>query len=139
MAKDVELNWYGDTKKEDMNDGMIRFLIRGTNLVQATAKLLVRKDTTELETSIVTAVEKDSLVGKVSTNSEYAIYNEFGTGRFAEGGGGRQTPWAYEDRNGNLRWTVGMTAQPFMRPGLNNNRDNIEKMAISEGAKAVDK
>lgn len=139
MAKDTNLDWFGDDKKKDLNEAMVRFLIRGTNKVQETAKLLVRKDTTNLMASIVKVVDKRDLEGTVFTNSKYAVYNEFGTGRKAEGGGGRSTPWAYQDAKGNWRWTTGMTAQPFVRPGLYNNKKILLEMAKQEGVIGVNK
>jgi len=139
MAIDTDLEWYGDDKKKDLDTAMIRFLIRGTNKIQETARLLVRKDTTNLMGSIVKAVDRSGLEGTVYTNSEYAIYNEFGTGRFATKGTGRSTPWVYKDAKGNWRWTTGMTAQPFMRPGLNNNKKILLEMAKQEGIIGVNK
>lgn len=50
----------------------------------------------------------------VGSNIEYAPYVEWGTGVYvedAEGnktGTGRQTPWAWVDKNGDVHWTNGM-------------------------------
>lgn len=57
----------------------------------------------------------------VGTNQSYAIYNEVGTGIYAEGGGGRQTPWAYQDANGNWHMTRGMKAIHFLKDAIANN------------------
>lgn len=54
------------------------------------------------------------------TNVEYAIYQEFGTGIYSEGGGGRQSPWAYEDDEGEIHFTWGNHPHPFMRPAMHN-------------------
>jgi HK97 gp10 family phage protein len=115
MAIDTDLKWNGEKEKGDMNDAMIRFLIRGTNLVQGTAKTLVPVDTSNLRGSIVKAVEKVELKGTVSTNVEYAQYVEFG-----------------------LRSNSNYPKQPFMRPALKNNQANLKKIAIQEGKKSVD-
>ena len=56
----------------------------------------------------------------VGTNTKYAIYNEFGTGIYVEGGGGRQTPWAYKDKEGNVHWTRGMKPIHFLKNALAN-------------------
>jgi HK97 gp10 family phage protein len=116
MAIDTKLEWFGEKEKSDMNDAMIRFLIRGTNLIQATAKTLVPVDTANLRGSIVKAVVKSTLTGTVSTNVEYAQYVEFG-----------------------LRKTPNYPKQPFMRPALENNIDKLEQIAIKEGKKSVNK
>ena len=116
MAIDSKLFWFGDEKKAGMSDAMIRFLIRGTDLVQKDAKLLAPVDTGDLRGSIVKAVDKYNLEGTVSTNKEYAPYVEFG-----------------------LRSNPNYPKQPFLRPALNNNVDKLEKIAIQEGKKGVNK
>lgn len=140
MAKDgsVTIGWHGDEAKANMNNAMIRFLNRGTNIVQADAKLLVRKDIGDLQTSIVKKVDNSELKGTVSTNSDHAVYNEFGTGRFAEDGTGRATPWVYEHPKYGFVRTEGMKPQPFMRPALNDNKDKLKQIAEEEGRKSVD-
>ena len=136
---DTELTWYGDKIVKNVNAGTIKALIRAGNLVKSSAKLLVPKDTGNLSASIVKALHKPSLTETISTNSEYANYVEFGTGRFAENGKGRKTPWVYEDEKGVGHWTTGMKAQPYMRPALKNNIKNIEKIFIDEEKRAIDK
>lgn len=52
----------------------------------------------------------------VGPTTPYAVYLEYGTGEFAEGGGGRSTTWKYKNRFGEWVSTKGMHAQPFVRP-----------------------
>lgn len=54
----------------------------------------------------------------VGTNNEYAIYNEVGTGIYVEGGGGRQSPWKYQDDKGNWHRTRGITPIHFLKNAL---------------------
>ena len=49
---------------------------------------------------------------------EYAPYVERGTGIYTEGGGGRPTPWVYQDAKGKWHWTRGNPAQPFLAPAV---------------------
>lgn len=114
MAIDTKLFWFGEKEKGDMNDAMIRFLIRGTNIVQSTAKTLAPVDTGDLRGSIVKTVVKSTLTGTVSTNKEYAPYVEFG-----------------------LRSNPSYPKQPFLRPALNDNEAKLKKIAIDEGEKSV--
>jgi len=116
MAKlDVKLVWDGDAKKTDINIGVIKALIRSTNLVQANAKVLVPVDKGILKGSIVKSVENNKLEGRVSTNLEYAPYVELG-----------------------LKSNPNYPRQPYMRPALFDNKDKIESIFIKEGEKAVD-
>ena len=59
----------------------------------------------------------------IGTSLMYAAYVEYGTGIYADGGGGRQTPWVYYDKSKKKFFrTRGMKPQPFLRPVLNNHR-----------------
>ena len=100
-------------------------------LVERSAKMKAPKDTGALRRSITSKV--DGLTGIVFTPLEYAIYQELGTGLFAENGNGRKdVPWNYQDDKGEWHSTRGQKPQPFMRPALNENRTEIIRI-IKEG------
>jgi len=116
---EIKLQWNGDAKKVDINNGVIGGLIRATNLVQSTAKTLVPVAPVNggtLRGSIVKTVENNKLEGVVSTNVEYAPYVELG-----------------------LKSNPNYPRQPYMRPALFDNEDKIQKIFILEGKKAIDK
>ena len=93
-------------------------------LVERTAKQKAPKGTGELRRSITSRV--NGLEGVVYTALEYAPYIEYGTGLFAENNGGRKdVPWNYKDDKGEWHSTSGMHPQPYMRPALNENREEI--------------
>lgn len=95
-------------------------------LVERSAKEKAPKDTGELRRSITSKVENNE--GIVFTPLEYAPYVEYGTGLFAEGGGRSDVPWWYQDDKGEWHSTSGQKPQPYMRPALDENRDNILKV-----------
>ena len=99
-------------------------------LVERTAKQKAPKDTGELRRSITSKVE--NFEGVVYTPLEYAPYREYGTGLFAENGGRMDVPWNYQDDEGNWHSTSGMKPHPFMRPALDENKDQI--IEILKGA-----
>ena len=74
-----------------------------------------RVDTGALRNSMNHLVEDDTCY--VGTNQEYAIYNEMGTGIYADGGG-RQTPWAYQDAKGEWHMTRGMKPIHFLKDAI---------------------
>ena len=77
----------------------------------------------------------ENIVGIVFNPLEYSPYVEYGTGLFAEQGGRKAVPWAYEDEEtGELIFTSGMHPQPFLRPALNENREEIKRI-LKEGMK----
>ena len=99
-------------------------------LVERSAKELAPKDTGALRRSITRKVEGTE--GIIYTPLEYAPYIEYGTGLFAENGGRADVPWNYKDDKGEWHSTSGIKPQPFMRPALNQNRENIIRL-IKEG------
>jgi HK97 gp10 family phage protein len=104
-------------------------------VVERSAKMKVPKGNGELGRSITSEVNvsTDEIVGLVYTPLEYAPYVEYGTGLFAEAGNGRKdVPWCYKDDEGEWHSTSGMRPRPFMRPALNENREQI--LRILEGA-----
>ena len=92
-------------------------------LVERTAKQKAPKDNGALRRSITSEV--DDLHGVVYTPLEYAPYVEYGTGLFAENGGRKDVPWNYQDDEGEWHRTSGQHPQPFMRPALDENREQI--------------
>lgn len=99
-------------------------------LVEGAAKQKAPKGNGELRRSITSKVE--NMEGVVYTPLEYAPYVEYGTGLFAENGGRTDVPWSYQDDEGEWHSTSGMPPQPYMRPALNENREQILKL-IKEG------
>ena len=107
-------------------------------LVERDAKKNAPKGTGELRRSITSEIQNsgDEIRGVVYTPLEYAPYVEFGTGLFAESGGRKDVPWCYQDDEGEWHSTSGMKPQPYMRPALNDNREQILRIlkgVISDG------
>lgn len=98
-------------------------LQRACAIVERSAKQNAPKGNGELRRSITSRV--DNLEGVVFTPLEYAPYVEYGTGLFAEEGGRTDVPWSYQDDEGEWHSTSGMPPSPYMRPALNQNREQI--------------
>ena len=115
----------------DMLNGAIKVstatMGKACALVERSAKQNAPKGNGELRRSITSRVEKqgEDVVGIVFTPLEYAPYVEYGTGLFAESGGRQDVPWSYQDEKGEWHTTSGMNPQPYMRPALADNRENI--------------
>ena len=103
-------------------------LQRACALVEAEAKNNAPKGTGELRRSITSKVEDDK--GIIYTPLEYAPYVEYGTGLFAENGGRQDVPWVYKDDKGEWHTTSGMKPQPYMRPALDDNRQEILRILM---------
>ena len=99
-------------------------------LVEGEAKKKAPKDTGALRRSISSTVKGPE--GIVFTPLEYAPYVEYGTGLFAEKGGRKDVPWYYKDEEGKWHISSGQHPHPYMRPALNENREEVLRL-IKEG------
>lgn len=156
----IEFEGLEDVLKRLESVGDIRKVEKGLNkaamIVERSAKQKAPKG--ELRNSIESEVE--GLTATIYSPLEYAPYVEYGTGLFAEGeGGGRkEVPWVYVEGSTNTSHkktihteesadqavaflrskglpafkTSGQKPQPYMRPALDENKDEILK-ALKEG------
>ena len=65
----------------------------------------------------------------IGSDLEYALYNEVGTGIYAEGGGGRKDPWRYQDEKGEWHRTVGMKPIHFLKNAVADHQDEYVAIA----------
>ncbi|CAM2361097.1 hypothetical protein LISE100100_00340 [Listeria seeligeri] len=68
------------------------------------------------------------IVGVVGNTAEYAPYIHQGTGVYAVEGDGRKTPWRYEDKKGDVHWTIGQKPRPFLEKAQTENLKTINKL-----------
>lgn len=96
----------------------------GALLIQNSAKQKAPKRTSTLRRSIIVELgrEGDQITAHIGPTVEYGKYMEFGTGKYAEGGNGRQTPWVYKV-GGRYFYSVGVKPKPYMRPAMDENRE----------------
>lgn len=94
------------------------------------AKKLAPVDTGNLRNSISHKVDPEEPAVYIGSNTEYAAYQEFGTGIYTEGG--RDTPWVYQDEKGNWHWTRGNKAQPFLKPAVANHARQYRQIIEQE-------
>ena len=125
-----------EVKLEDIADtnNMEQALGEACAIVERSAKQKAPKKTGDLRRKIKSKIESraENLKGIVYTPLEYAPYVEYGTGLFAENGGREDVPWRYKDDKGKWHSTSGQEPQPFMRPALDENREEI--LRILKGA-----
>lgn len=91
-----------------------------------------RVDTGALRNSVNHAVDMDEKCVYVGTNMEYAIYHEFGTGIYTDGGRGRQSPWAYQDAKGNWHRTRGIKPIHFLRDAVQDHIKEYQQIMEAE-------
>lgn len=86
-------------------------------LIQGQAKLLAPVDTGDLRRSIKLNIA-DGHTAEVYTNSDHAIFNEYGTGTKGDKEVAHTTKesWVYKGTDGKYHTSHGMMPRPFMRP-----------------------
>lgn len=123
MSKGIE--WEGVNKllkgiekfEEEYLSAVRRIVAETAIEIQTRAQALAPVDEGNLRKSIDITFENGGLSAKIIVGAEYAIFLEFGSGIYAEGGDGRKDPWVYwSDKLGRFVYTRGIRAQPFFRP-----------------------
>lgn len=101
-------------------------LSKTANAVQGQAKLLAPVDTGDLRDSIKASDVKDRQC-EVFTNSDHAVFNEYGTGTKGdpEVAHTSKESWVYKGTDGNFHTSHGMEPRPFMRPAAELGREVI--------------
>ena len=121
-----------DNSKEisaEIKAALLRGLEKCGLVAEGYAKKLCPVDTGNLRNSITHVVDEQE---PAATDSEYGAYVELGTGIYAEGGGGRPTPWVYQDAKGNWHYTRGNKAQPFLKPAAADHAIQYRKILEDE-------
>ncbi len=135
MAKNlggVVFNDYSQDVLDAKQDAAVRALERVGEQAEGYAKDLAPVDKGQLRNSIAHIVKDSENAVYIGSNLEYAIYQELGTGIYAEGGGGRPTPWVYQDAKGNWHWTRGNPAQPFLAPAVKDHPQTYRNIVEDE-------
>ena len=88
--------------------------------------------TGNLRNSITHTTENNGHTGVIGSAVTYAPYIELGTGKYAEGGGGRPTPWRYQDSKGNWHTTSGMKPRPYLRPAIEDHKREYKEVVEEE-------
>lgn len=74
----------------------------------------------------------DEAYVQVGSPLEYATYQEFGTGEFAENGAGRKGGWVYKDGKGNYHFTYGSKPKKFLRRAFRDNKERVKNTIEKE-------
>jgi hypothetical protein len=116
----------------EIKAALLRGLEKAGLVAEGYAKKLCPVDTGDLRNSITHMVDEQEPAAIIGTDSEYGAYVELGTGIYAEGGGGRPTPWVYQDAKGNWHYTRGNKAQPFLKPAAADHAIQYRKILEDE-------
>jgi HK97 gp10 family phage protein len=114
---------------QSLTGGQLITAVRaGAMVLQVAAKAKAPRRTSTLMRSIGVGEEEVSGTAasvRVGPSEPYGKFVEFGTGVFAEGGGGRSTPWRFKAGDGSWVTTRGQKPQPYMRPAWDETKGQV--------------
>lgn len=116
--------------EEELQAACLRALEKCGLTAEGYAKLLCPVNTGNLRNSITHQVDEAESAVYIGTNNEYATYVELGTGKYYPGG--RQTPWVFQDVEGNWHLTHGQRAQPYLKPAVADNAQTYKNIIEDE-------
>lgn len=110
-----------------LQDQAIQFLYEAGGELQAQVKRNTRVDSGQLKGSWEYIVDEGDMKVTVGSSLENAIWEEFGTGQWAEGGKGRKTPWKYKDGKGNWHYTRGKKPSRAFQNAIDKTMPKLKK------------
>ena len=134
----------------DVNDTLAPIMARQAKFIQGEAKDLCPVRDGQLRNSIRTTTRKSKykVTALVHTNTEYAAYVEFGTGKVGETTpvankypgplSYRQTKWLGKIPDVGWLYIAGQAAQPFLYPALKNNEEKVRDNIANELKKVIE-
>lgn len=127
----ITLEDHSDEVLEALESACQRALEKCGLVGEGYAKKLCPVNTGDLRNSIThTVADNGERTAYVGTNSEYGVYVECGTGIYYPGG--RQTPWTYQDENGDWHLTHGQRAKPFIKPAVAEHGEQYKRIIEAE-------
>ena len=82
--------------------------------------------TGHLSASITRGISFSNLRGEIGPTTKYGIWVHEGTGIYATGGGGRNTPWRFKGSRG-WSWTKGQRPNRYLLRAVTKTTDKIDE------------
>ena len=123
-----------DSVIKALNLSTDEFLIGAGGELLSNVKINSRVDTGQTRDSWLYECQNENCVA-VGSTSENAIWEEFGTGIYAEdengrkSNKGRKTPWIYTDRHGKKVFTRGKTANHTLTRAMDSTEATLKMLA----------
>lgn len=104
---DFKFETHSKECKETLNNIGVQWLNECGQCLLDQIQDIYRVDTGKTKNSFYYKVNESELSCTIGSPQENAIWEEFGTGIYAENGNGRKDPWSYKDVKGNWHRTSG--------------------------------
>lgn len=107
MGMDIHIETHQDEVTEEFRETAVAWLHEACGELAAAVRNNQRVRTGKTRQSWRYEVDESRLEGVVASDTENAIWEEFGTGEYALNGNGRKGGWWYVDEQGKRHFTRG--------------------------------
>lgn len=133
MRNDIRFEDYSNDVNNAIKIAIINALEEASGELEAQTKKNTKVKTGRTRDSWEHMVDEENYVAYVGSNYENAIWEEFGTGVYAQKGNGRKTPWVYpvlgkrdEDGRQMFRRTKGKKGRKALQNAYKSLKNRIE-------------
>lgn len=127
-----EIKDLSEEAKQASHQQLLNGLVRCGMKMQEYATKLAPVKTGALANSVAFKIEPDEKSAYVGSNSEYAAYVEFGTGKYSELGGTPKERWVYYDKAHDVfRMGYPQKPRPFIRPAVANHIKTYQNILVN--------
>ena len=113
--------------KSALGDAVEGWLLEASGELEAQVKRNTAVDTGKTKGSWRYKVNAAEQVAVVGSDYQNAIWEEYGTGIYAEAGDGRKTAWSYQDAAGNWHTTKGKRPRRALKKAFTSQKPKLIK------------
>lgn len=128
MAGSVKFEDYSSRCKDELRQAGIKWLHECGMVLIKQITDIYRVDTGQTKNSFDYIVDDDALEMTIGSPMENAIWEEFGTGIYAENGNGRKSSWTYKDVKGNWHKTKGKKGTKAFRRSFDMRKKQLQDL-----------
>ena len=129
MAETIKFEDFSKEVIEKFNDVVMNWLEEASGEVESQVIRNSRVDTGQTKGSYKHKVDESKYEAHIGSPNENAIWEEFGTGIFAENGNGRKTPWTYKKvSDGKFYRTKGKKPNKPLRNAMTQKKSEITEI-----------
>ena len=128
MSNIIKFEDYSDKVINAINREVLNALEEASGELEGQVKSNTKVKTSKTKNSWNHVVNEDKYEAYIGSNYENAIWEEFGTGIYAQNGNGRKdVPWVYQDEDGKWHRTKGKKPRRALQRAFESMKNTIEK------------
>lgn len=128
MSNIIKFEDYSDKVINAINREVLNALEEASGELEGQVKSNTKVKTSKTKNSWDHVVNEDKYEAYIGSNYENAIWEEFGTGIYAQNGNGRKdVPWVYQDEDGKWHRTKGKKPRRALQRAFEGMKNTIEK------------